>query len=269
MVKSFQIHRGFTLIELLVVISIISLLSSIVYSSLSTAREKARIASGRQFKSILDHSYGAEAAGWWYLDEGPGATSVADNSGNSHTGTISGGVTWSSDTPTGAGYSLLFDGSTGKVSLSQPISTGLIVTVAAWIKTSSTALKPIFSNREVGGVKGELYFGINTGKLYIFYNTAFPQGKISIKSINDDKWHHVAWTSDGAKSRLYIDGAFDSENPQSRSESSGLSTIGYDQFGNTYFLGSIDDVRVYNATLLASEIKDLYLASKDKYLAIK
>lgn len=39
--------RGFTLIELLVVVSIISLLSSVVLSSLNTAREKARTSKAR------------------------------------------------------------------------------------------------------------------------------------------------------------------------------------------------------------------------------
>lgn len=40
-------REGFTLIELLVVISIISLLSSIVFSALNSAREKAKVAKAR------------------------------------------------------------------------------------------------------------------------------------------------------------------------------------------------------------------------------
>ncbi len=58
-----QKTRGFTLIELLVVISIISLLSSVVLSSLNSARAKSRDAkralSVRQIKLALEYYYDA------------------------------------------------------------------------------------------------------------------------------------------------------------------------------------------------------------------
>ena len=54
-------NRGFTLIELMVVISIISFLSSIVFSSLSNARAKAKdaaiIAGIKQFEILLNLEY--------------------------------------------------------------------------------------------------------------------------------------------------------------------------------------------------------------------
>ena len=53
--------KGFTLIELLVVIAIISLLSSIVFASLKSARDKARVASTKsqlhQFQLALEMYY--------------------------------------------------------------------------------------------------------------------------------------------------------------------------------------------------------------------
>ena len=30
----------------------------------------------------------------------------------------------------------------------------------------------------------------------------------SVANINDGKWHHVAWTSDGLTEKIYIDGSF-------------------------------------------------------------
>jgi len=76
--KSVIMEKGFTLIELLVVISIISLLSSVVFSSLNGARLKARdtkrLADIRQFQIALDLYYdkygfypssdGAGCGGW-------------------------------------------------------------------------------------------------------------------------------------------------------------------------------------------------------------
>lgn len=52
-IKTTSFKRGFTLIELLVVIAIIGLLSSITLASLSTARDKSKVAAAKvQLKSI-------------------------------------------------------------------------------------------------------------------------------------------------------------------------------------------------------------------------
>ena len=79
---------GFTLVELLVVISIISLLVSVVLTSVNSAREKARIAAGKQFYSSLDHALGASAIGSWSFESGGGLTAY-DASGNNN-GTLVG-----------------------------------------------------------------------------------------------------------------------------------------------------------------------------------
>lgn len=72
--------KGFTLIELLVVISIIGVLSSVVLSSLSNAREKAKVAKikteTRQL-SLAFELYNSEFGGYPYYD-GAGIEATAD-----------------------------------------------------------------------------------------------------------------------------------------------------------------------------------------------
>ena len=79
--KKMSRERGFTLIELLVVISIIALLSSIVLSSLNSARDKARIATVR---SSVDQIYKAFYA--TVVDSGNTYIPKSDTSGQASSG---------------------------------------------------------------------------------------------------------------------------------------------------------------------------------------
>lgn len=91
-------QKGFTLAELLVVMSIISLLSSVILSSLGSARVKAR--DGQRVQALAEMK---KALALYYYDNGkyptpladgsygPGDPSVAVNSTNT---TCSGGKSW-------------------------------------------------------------------------------------------------------------------------------------------------------------------------------
>ena len=75
--------------------------------------------------------------GRWRFDEGTGTT-TADLTGNGHTGTLTGGPTWSSIDPSGNPYALDFDGVDDYVTLGDPAGldfTG-VITIAAWIKAT-------------------------------------------------------------------------------------------------------------------------------------
>jgi len=76
-----ELQSGFTLIELLVVISIISLLSSVVLSSISSARESARDVRRkqdlRQIKRAL-HAYFNDHGDYMGIDSGCGQKNTGD-----------------------------------------------------------------------------------------------------------------------------------------------------------------------------------------------
>jgi Concanavalin A-like lectin/glucanases superfamily len=78
---------------------------------------------------------------------------------------------------------------------------------------------------------------------------------------DSNAWYHVALTSDGSGNRcLYINGVCEnSDTGQQFGQSQPNFYIGADPAYNAqYFLGDIDDVRIYNRGLSAQEIQQLY-----------
>ena len=82
-----------------------------------------------------------------------------------------------------------------------------------------------------------------------------------VATVADGTWHHVAGVYDGATVTLYVDGAFDrvvSVAVGSLETSNGLRFGENWELGHSYFAGDLDEVRLYDRALDASEILDLY-----------
>jgi hypothetical protein len=75
------------------------------------------------------------------------------------------------------------------------------------------------------------------------------------------KWIHVVGVNDGLKAKLYYNGAFAAEVDSVgslRYDNNSLVIGGDLLYPSSFFKGSIDDVRIYNRALSASEVAALY-----------
>jgi len=215
-----------------------------------------------------DYNQGAPV-GWWKFDECQGTT-IHDSSGNANHGTLSIGASGTQTTPgtcttsgswaTGAtgkfNSSLSFDGTDDKISIgSTSITIGNDFSISSWIKTVSSFQRPIVSNRSTG----RMYYGLTSGKGFVYYNGASPANVNGNAIVNDNNWHHLVFVRSGINSTIYVDGQIDKSITQTGYiVSSSPLSIGYDQPNSEYFPGLIDDVRIYNYALTPDQIKQIY-----------
>jgi len=204
-------------------------------------------------------------AGMWLFDEGSGKI-AKDSSGNKNDGTLTGGPVWVAGK---FGQALSFDGKAAYVSI--PNSTSLnpttAITMAAWIqpKDITTATYIEIMRQESGNTRKLFSFQLNGTQLTLgietagaYWETDFP---ITAKNFTDGKWHHVAYTYDGAKAILYVDGSLN--NSQAHTGKIGVTAgkeplmIGCSAGSGEWFTGLIDEVAMFNVALSLADIQAL------------
>src|SRR6266850_1965080 len=193
----------------------------------------------------------------WNFNEGTGKT-VADASANNNTGTIS-GATWS--TLGRYGNALSFNGTSNLVVVNGAPSLNVTtaMTLSAWVfPTANQSNWRTIMQREV-----DAYFlnastpsgALRPGAGGTFNGTTKNFAGPSALPVNT--WTHVAVTYDGAAMRLFVNGTQVATTPQTGSLETNTKPLrigGNSPYGE-YFQGRIDDVRVYNRALTATEIQ--------------
>jgi len=163
-------------------------------------------------------------------------------------------------------FTYVFDGTS---SLTIPGYTGIngadARSITAWVKTSVTATQGLV-HWGASGSFSRSSFKINSGGEIRF---EWQGGSMfGTTNITDDQWHHVALSYDGTTAILYVDGVAEQTRDVVLNTGSAGETvveIGA-QLGGAFFDGSLDDVRIYEASLTAGDVQAI--AQRDK-LAVK
>jgi len=186
-------------------------------------------------------------------------SSVADASGNGNNGTTKNTSSVSAGKYGGA---LSFDGISSMVTVPDSASLHFTngFTVEAWVDPASalgTAWQAVAVKERVGGVVFGLYANSNRSQpAAVAYTGTSEKTAYGTSQVAAGKWTHLAETFDGSAVRVFVNGTLVSTALAAGSLPSSTSPLrfGGDAVWSEFFHGLIDEARVYNRPLTASEI---------------
>ena len=202
--------------------------------------------------------------GWWKFDESNG-TVANDSSGNNRNGSLTGFDSNTTQWVQGkVGGALQFDGTDDYVNINgyKGILGSSPRTMVAWIKTTKVESSIMSWGNHNSAQKWS--FPIKTDKLRV---EAYNGSIVGTNEVTDDQWHHVGsvlptGTNNINQILFYLDGVAE---PHSEISNMVINTvasqdvrIGGLDFNSRYFQGLIDDIRIYDRALNATEVAALY-----------
>jgi hypothetical protein len=207
----------------------------------------------------LTSSVSAELVAYWTFDEASGDI-VADSTGNGNDGTIFGAQRVEGK----YGTALEFNGADNYVDVptSDSLEIETNVSIAAWINwvDAGDGWLAIMANGQQGGPWENYGLFVNRGGGYLYFTLSLDGGHVTQSTPNNaiqpDEWLHACATWDGSNARIYVNGEMVLEQAQSGQlvPPQLPLRIGHRDGSSHFFNGIIDDVRVYNHTLIEEEI---------------
>mgnify|MGYP003957344841 CR=1 FL=1 len=126
-------------------------------------------------------------------------------------------------------------------------------TISLWAKpASSGTYEAMFSSYD--NSNNGFQIDLNGNNFHIRKSSG---GNIVLSTAQLEVWTFIAFTYDGTNSIGYINSVSDNESSGGTTEFNRFR-IGRNRSGSTYFSGAIDELRIYNRALTASEIASLY-----------
>ena len=196
----------------------------------------------------------------WTFDGADLTDKVYDRVGNNN-GYYYGSATSSAKVIGKVGQALTFSGNGQYVLSSQNIGiTGVANrSVSVWFKTGSTATQGIVG---FGGQSATQLFELvlTSGTVIGHFYGGGNDTLTGAPSYSTGQWNHAVITYDGTEADVYINGVYANSKTITLNTADSTVIIGDTIYSptNRYFAGSIDDVRVYNRALSASEVTQIY-----------
>jgi len=220
------------------------------------------------------HRLNQGLVGCWLFNQRSGSI-ISDISLNNKNCSLVNGVAWE---PSEFGGSISFDGSTNYASMGDNFNMGLSdLTVCVWFRTTDSEYS-LIAKSFYGNTPNRWYVGLDQGSGLTSFLRGATTSSVTpgASGYNDGGWHQLIAVYD-RDDRLYqyIDGI--------EINSIDISFLSSDNIQSSYYMflgayndgvsgqsphttfgeynGQIDEVRIYNRALSASEVKELY-ASK-------
>jgi hypothetical protein len=221
----------------------------------------------------------------WKFDEVnvPSAGKTPDSWSGGNTGTLNNSPAVQ-ETGCISGKCLKFDGSDDYVSVVDNSNLRLISqgTISLWIKPESLTQDSYagFVSKANGGNYSEVAYSFSWRQIGNVIRGAIcgnsSQDQIDMPLLSDLNWHYLVFFWNGSYLNLYIDGllaatpvAQTMNAPEGIGKNLKIGGYTYEAAaaGNQEFSGLIDEVRIYNLAISASQIKEQYYAGLNSLLS--
>lgn len=222
--------------------------------------------------------------GMWSFNGVDLTDKIYDRSTQANNGYFIGGATSSAKTIGKVGQAIKFDGVDDRVDVSHSSSLNISgqITMSAWVNVSSfpSSGTGCLSN-SCGTIVEKGYDGTNEpyflrfqneGGIIRIYSGSFQvptnyDVAWNVAGINANEWHHIVGQYDGTNWKIYVDGVEKASTPQAsgalvNTKPLNVGTSDINGVLSRFLNGKIDEVRIYNRALTATEVKQLYNLGK-------